>query len=274
MKKKICSVAVAVALAGAASMNVGNVSVHAAHAAVGANARSAVVAAQYGGAMIAPLTRLPLSFVTGMAAMVAQGGQTTFAVSLAGFTPLTFHTVDIDGGACGSGAPARFRYSVESDYQGEVHLLRTLPLSGIPFGYSVTAHNTLVKLGTTRPAVLACGNVATPRRIVQLASANGSTTSAVGMIFEPAPVMGNAVKTGTNVIVYAVGMQPNRAQPLHIHAGPCGSPAPIMYALSDLVADAQGRGVSGGAVTDIVPLMGLSLHIHNTSWMMTACGNI
>ncbi len=196
--------------------------------------------------------------------------------------------------------------SVKGDAMGEARLVGAVMVARIPTsGASIvvvqgnatsatgaTGGTGTTGSGTAQQSALACGNVVLPKAVtlVRPMSSAGSvggtgstgssgrmrsTNSAVAMIVEPAPVAGAAIKTGTQVLVYGTGLQPLTAQPLHIHAGPCSNPtAPIKYPLNDLVSDARGRALSGTGLTDMVPLSGLSIHIHATSWPMTACGSI
>jgi hypothetical protein len=87
-------------------------------------------------------------------------------------------------------------------------------------------------------------------------------------------VMASKVMPGTEVIVLAAGLQPMMAQPDHIHAAACGMPGHIMYPLTDLLADAQGRAIAGTAIPDVVPSAGVSVHIHLANMDPLACGTL
>lgn len=201
--------------------------------------------------------------------------------------------------------------TLPADRMGEARAVLALPTSGIATILPRMTSTMMTGLSVTlsRPGmsgmsgasnasngILACGNVYEPTAVRAIVPpmmmpagapsptslTGGTLPGATAMIIEPTTVPGVALKSGTLVLVYATGLQkarpgePGVAQPLHIHAGPCSVPnAPIRYALTDLVGDAQGRALSGTALTDLVPVTGrFSVHIHATNWNMLACGNL
>jgi len=257
MKRIIpCTAAVLVA---AASLTGAAVTTHAA----------APMTAGYSGTLLAPRNG---SKVAGAVAMIASGGQITVAITAAGLKPNTRHTVRVNQGACGGSLRDSMIHlpQLVADTMGEAHAGVVLPMRSLPAaGYSVTIHDANPAL-----TVLSCGNLHHPTMVVDVRPVIGATVHGTVMMTEPAPVMGNKVMQGTEVIEYATGMTPGYVYPTHIHAGVCGTPAPVQYSLLDLVPDAKGAALSGSGITDMAPMSGVSVHIHAPSWAMVACGNV
>lgn len=138
---------------------------------------------------------------------------------------------------------------------------------------------------------VACGTLHTPTLVVTLkamsstssGSSNASGNSSgslssgptgIAMITTNTPVLDGAVSRGTEVIVFATGLQPKVAQPNHIHLGTCGTSGPVLFPLLTLLPDSQGRAIEGTGIPLTLTLQDLSLHIHRSNFLMEACGNL
>lgn len=240
-----------------------------------------------------------IAMLNGTGAMSGAGaagraGETTVAILIDGLQASSVATARVFAGACGSDRTARYalpplRANAVGDATGVTALTgANIALSGIHVNIygapgarasmsgatgGATAGRGAASVGTTNNLV-ACGNIHQPGQTVQIKPAGRFKASALGFVTPNQPVLGTKVKTGTEVIVYATGLQPNVAQAEHIHAGPCSATAPVQYPLLDLVADRAGRAIAGTGVTDMVPMSGTSLHIHATNWAMEACGDL
>ncbi len=227
------------------------------------------------GTLLAPQ---PGSKVSGALALLgAASGGTTISLIVEGLQPGSRHTAVIRTGSCTQGASGVATLTLPplvADSVGDAaatvlaRSLTPLPASGL----YVTAQ----QHGVGSP-VLACGNIHRPTLTVTGTSVMGSAVRFTALMTEPAPVLargGTTTVQGTEVIEVATGLRPGTANPTHIHAAPCGVVAPVVYPLGDLVADGQGRAIVGAGITDLVPTTGLSIHVHNTLFAMTACGTI
>ena len=209
-------------------------------------------------------------YVTGGAAAILGGsGHFTAAVIDSGLTPKGAYMVRIQSGACGTTGSIKYTLpTLIADTAGDAMAIGAISAMSVPapgFSLIVVASN---------KKVVSCGDLQKPNLVVHLKGVSGSAASGTALILLHAPVNGVTEKLGTQVIIYATGLQPKTAQPDHIHAGLCGKPSPVTYALLTLVPDAKGRAVGGSGITDIIPTTGVSIHIHDSAFKLVACGNI
>lgn len=212
------------------------------------------------------------SGAAGAVAVLKSANGITVALTATGLTPKSAYRARIQsGGTCnGNGSVADQLSTLRADSAGDAMAFTTIHSSSVPAkGYYVTVLST-----TAKPMSVACGNLTTPDLAVPLNPAGGSKVKAVALLTMHAPVDGASTQLGTQVLVYATGLQPKTPQANHIHAGLCGQSSPVRYPLLTLVPDAQGRAVAGTGITDIVPKTGLSIHIHDNTFKMIACGNL
>jgi hypothetical protein len=212
------------------------------------------------------------SGAAGAVAIVKSANAITVAVSVGGLTPKNAYQARIQsGGSCnGNGTVVDQLSTLNADSMGDAMAFTSIHSASVPAtGYYVTVLTTAAK-----PMSVVCGNLKTPDLAVQLNAVGGSKVKAVALFNLHAPVDGATTQLGTQVLVYATGLQPKTPQANHIHAGLCGVPSPVRYPLMTLVPDAQGRAVAGTGITDIVPTTGLSIHIHDDTFKLTACGNL
>lgn len=231
----------------------------------GAAPRAAATAAYAGGLLAAEN-----GYNTGGAAAILGGsGHLTAAVIDSGLTPKSAYMVRIQSGACGTTGSTRYTLpKLEADTAGDAMTIGTLSARSIPApGYSL-------RILDSKGTAVSCGNLQEPDLVVQLKGVGGSKAGGTALILLHAPVNGVTEKIGTQVIIYATGLQPKTAQPDHIHAGLCGKPSPVKYALLTLVPDAKGRAIGGSGITDIIPTTGVSIHIHDSAFNLVACGNL
>lgn len=207
----------------------------------------------------------------------------TLAIQASGLKPSTTYSVAIGSGACGTttssgnngagsstaATPSSTLPKVTADVGGDAMVVAT------KVGYQVTPKSAVeVSLRSGTPvAVAACATLQTPRWIVGLKPMDGSMTSGVALITPNVPVLNGAVKTGTEVVVYATGLQPHTVQPNHIHAGPCNTSSAVLIPLTTLVTDGSGRAVEGTGIPYSLNLTG-SIHIHRNNFLPEACGDL
>ncbi|HWE60987.1 MAG TPA: CHRD domain-containing protein [Chloroflexota bacterium] len=234
----------------------------------GAKSPASMMTSDYSGTLLAPLNMMH-KVAGAIAIMPGTSGTMNVAVTVAGLEPNTTHAEHIHtGNSCSSNGPIKYPLPMlHANAAGDASATGTIPISTAPTkGFYVNIHD-------TNGTPIACGTLHHPSMLVAV-KPMGSMVSATAMITAPAPVMGNKSRMGTEVIAVAMGLKPMTAYPFHIHAAPCGTPSPIMYSLDDLVGDAHGNAISGTGITDIIPMAGLSIHVHDTSFKMIACGNI
>jgi hypothetical protein len=238
----------------------------------GATTRSAaMMRTAYSVTLLAPMKN---SKVTGAVAVMTSTtpGMMTVAVTVSGLKPNTTHAEHIHSGSCANQGPVVYPLAnLVADAQGDAMAISTIKVGSAPTkGFYVNVHDT-----DSAMTVLACGNLHNPTTVVSLNSMNGTMVKGMAFITEPAPVLGSKMTMGTEVIVWATGLQPKQGAPDHIHAGPCNTVSGILYPLNTLVANAKGQAIAGTGITDMVPLSGgLSLHTHLTTMTMSSCGNI
>jgi len=202
----------------------------------------------------------------------AGAGNMAVAVIVSGLKPGAKADVRLVQGGCTSASARKAAYQLPQ--------VLALPSGDAMVITTITTTQTFVRgyaTEVTTPGgaqVLACGVLHKPGMVISLKPDMGGRASGTALLTAPVDVMGSKMLKGTEVIVYATGLQPGLVHPNHIHAGPCGVPSHIMYPLVDLVADSGGRAIEGTAVTDVVPMTGLSLHIHTNTMKPDACGNL
>ena len=171
----------------------------------------------------------------------------------------------IAGGQLSASLPA-----IKPNALGDAMLIAALPTrTALPAGFQVG----LIQ-GASGNTIVACANLHQPTRVVSLSSMGHGTSRGLAMITEHVPVMNNTIRDGTEVIVYATGLQAKLAQPEHIHAGPCNTTSAVLVPLADLVGDAGGRAVAGTGIPLPMTLSSGSIHIHRVDYSMQACGNL
>lgn len=204
---------------------------------------------------------------------------TTVALQVAGLKPLGSYTAVIGTQACtstsagsnstGSGAPPVI--TVHANAGGDA-------MSIIASSYKVTPRAKTVlalRQGSSTGSLVACATLHMPARVVAFKGMSVSdTASGIAMITPNMPVMNGMVKSGTEVIVYATGLQRSTVQPNHLHFAACNTPSGILAPLNTLVTDATGRAIAGTGIPYNITMTGGSIHIHNTAFAMEACGNL
>jgi hypothetical protein len=208
----------------------------------------------------------------GAVAVLKSSNAITVAVTVAGLIPMSAYRARIQsGGSCNGNGPVADQLStLNADDMGDAMAFTTIQGTSVPAtGYYVTVLSTGAK-----PMSVACGNLKTPDLVVPLNAVGGSKVKAVALLNLHASVDGASTQLGTQVLVYATGLQPKTPQANHIHAGLCGMSSPVRYPLMTLVPDARGRAIAGTGITDFVPTTGVSIHIHDNTFKVVACGNV
>jgi CHRD domain len=111
-------------------------------------------------------------------------------------------------------------------------------------------------------AVAACGGGATntastpPRVNFTMAAQNGSTATGTGQIVKASDSFTLTIKL--------TGMVPMSSHISHIHAGGCGVPGGIVFALQQVIADASGAATATTIVPAkyLVPSSGWYVNVH------------
>jgi hypothetical protein len=209
----------------------------------------------------------------------------TLAIQASGLKPSTTYTVALGPNVCGAmggagsssgsnGTPSATKSTLPklvADVGGDAMVVST------KVGYQITPKSPvdLALSSTASPnTVVACAALAAPRWIVGIKPMGGGTASGVALITPNVPVLNGQVKTGTEVVVYATGLQPNTVQPNHIHAGACSTSSAVLFPLSTLVTDSSGRAVEGTGIPYVVNLSSGSIHIHRSNFLPEACGDL
>lgn len=227
--------------------------------------------------------------------------QTLVGLQVSGLKPTTKYSVSIAPNACGTGTSS----SGSSNSSSSGSSSSTSSMSSTTTMTSTTALTTttttlmstiggdaaavsmlkfqIVPKQTTQVAILsgtgastavACVTLHAPRYIVTIKPMMGSTASGVALITPNMPVLNGMTKKGTEVIVYATGLQKNTVQPNHIHAGPCSTTSSVLFPLSTLVTDKTGSALAGTGLPTSVNLSTGSIHIHRNNFAPEACGNL
>jgi hypothetical protein len=225
--------------------------------------------------------------------------QTVVGLQVSGLKPTTKYTVAIAPNACGAGSTSGGSSSSTSSMTSTTNMTPTTSMTST--SVLTTTTTTLVSTiggdaaavkvqkfqlvpkqttqvailsGTGASSAVACVTLHTPRYIVTLKPMMGSTASGVALITPNVPVLNGMVKHGTEVIVYATGLQKNTVQPNHIHAGPCNTTSSVLFPLNTLVTDKTGSAVEGTGIPTAVNLAMGSIHIHTNTFAMESCGDL
>jgi hypothetical protein len=211
-------------------------------------------------------------YTTGGAAALLGGGKTTIvAIAVGGLQPHDSYSAQIESGSCGgNGTVSAHLPKLQANSAGDAMLIASITASSVP-----ADGNSLAVLGSGAHALpVACGDLHKPDMAYPLTGVGGSKARGTALIALHAAVNGATLHRGTQVVIYATGLQPGTPQANHIHDGLCGKPSPVRYPLLTLVPDKQGRAVAGTGITDIIPATGVSIHIHDNTYKTIACGNI
>jgi hypothetical protein len=207
------------------------------------------------------------SMPTGMVTQTGDRASMALQVQASGLTPGSMHRVELVNGGC-SQQGRRMRSvlsmgTLSADSGGAIDASLSAP------GRQMRSHRSLVLLLGTPPMgsgasrVIACASLhghwdggATP-----LAGELGSGRSLAG-----STQITYEATTGTLTIhVQASGFAPGSTHAAHIHQGSCAAQGPVVYMLSDLVADGNGNIDATRTLTDVMnapPASGWYLNIH------------
>lgn len=176
-------------------------------------------------------------------------------------------------GTSGSSGSGGFATStLRSDSMGDASIVTVL--TGTPSMTSMAPGLQLGLVPASGGAVVTCSSIHRPTKILQLNAAGHGRVRGLALITTKVPVLAGAVKSGTEVIVYATGLTPRLSAPNHIHAGLCGASSPVLFPLATLVADAHGRAIAGTGIPYAVNLTTGSVRIHNADFSLASCGNL
>jgi hypothetical protein len=215
----------------------------------------------------------------------------TLAIQASGLKPSTTYSVAIganvcgttnSGGNSGAGNNGAGSSSTPTTTSGTLPKVVANPggdavIVATHVGYQITPKSKVelaLRTAATPSTAVACATLHAPRWIVVIKPMAGSAASGVALITPDIPVLNGAVKAGTEVVVYATGLQPNAVQPNHIHAGPCSTSSAVLFPLNTLVTDSSGRAVEGTGIPYAVNLSAGSIHIHRSNFLPEACGDL
>jgi hypothetical protein len=212
-------------------------------------------------------------------------------ISLVGLAGNSTHPAHIHGGDCDDNGPILYPLNnVVADAAGDAKTTTVIHdvEGGIPAsGWYVNVHNGPTLATPAEALAIACGNVQnadTSLNEVQMAETSLGAT--------PDPnqaVSGSATLTLTNttltVTVNVSGLVPGSVHPAHIHAGSCESQVPgtIVYPLTNLVADQNGKATSTTVIQNVktIPQDAWYVNVHRSTNLTTqtgfdpiACGNV
>jgi plastocyanin len=224
----------------------------------------------------------------GTATLTREGAAVKVSFAMWGLTPGSAHTVDLTSGVCPgqvSGTEGRRLGVIRTNSEGELH---TSLLTAVPIGSGILAPNVLVvRLGTPAEAAtdttapvsdpVACATL--PGRFAQQRTLRLHSVSPSGArLSGAAHLTYDATAQTLAVQISARGFVPGTSHAAHIHAGSCEHQGAVIYALPDLVADAQGDISSTTTLTGVTsppPVAGwyLNLHLGNSSNILNAAGS-
>jgi len=220
-----------------------------------------------------------------------QSENLTVTISLVGLAGNSTHPAHIHGGDCDDNGPILYPLNnVVANAAGDANTTTVIHdvEGGIPAsGWYVNVHNGPTLATPAEALAIACGNVHnadTSLNKVQMAETSLGAT--------PDPnqaVSGSATLTLTNttltITVTVSGLVPGSVHPAHIHAGSCESQVPgtIVYPLTNLVADQNGKATSTTVIQDVktIPQDAWYVNVHRSTNLTTqtgfdpiACGNV
>jgi CHRD domain len=215
----------------------------------------------------------------------------TVKLSLTGLAPNSTHPSHIHAGSCN--AEGKIVYplrNVVADVYGNGTATSTVPhvTTGIPAkGWSIEVHNGPGLAPADQSLPLVCADVT---------NANTSTTAiqSVRVALNTAPpastgesAQGTAQLTlsGRTLTVKLTmsGLAPNIPHPAHIHSGSCAKQGPVIYPLTNVVADASGNARVTTTIKNVssIPSSGWIVNVHygpglsnQTEYDPIACGDV
>ena len=215
----------------------------------------------------------------------------TVKLSLTGLAPNSTHPSHIHAGSCNvEGKIVYPLRNVVADAYGNGTATSTVPhvTMGIPAkGWSIEVHNGPGLSPADQYLPIACGDVT---------NANTSTTAiqsvSVAMNTAPSASTGESAQgtaqltiSGRTLTVKLImsGLAPNIPHPAHIHSGSCAKQGPVIYPLTNVVADASGNARVTTTIKNVssIPSSGWFVNVHHgpglsnqTEFDPIACGDI
>ena len=215
----------------------------------------------------------------------------TVKLSLTGLAPNSTHPSHIHAGSCGTEGPVVYTLrNVVADVYGNGTATSTVPrvTTGIPAkGWFIEVHNGPGLSPADQFLPIACGDVT---------NANTSTTAiqsvSVAMNTAPSASTGESAQgtaqltiSGRTLTVKLTmsGLAPNIPHPAHIHSGSCAKQGPVIYPLTNVVADASGNARVTTTIKNVssIPSSGWFVNVHHgpglsnqTEYDPIACGDV
>ncbi len=182
-------------------------------------------------------------------------------------------------GACGSHGRMVVDLGLnQADPDGSINFVTTLNPSLLSGG---ALHVDVVQAMPGAPTV-ACGDIRPASVVIHLHSVKTSVVSNAGGIgYITYGVPGNEVlfKTpnvrGTNVVVFAQGLEPGTLHENHIHSGQCipDQNGQVRYDLYYMETDPNGEGVEGAFFNGRINVANSYLQVHAANLQSAACAN-
>jgi hypothetical protein len=206
--------------------------------------------------LIAQLSPVGASGVSGNALLTPQGPGTQVSLDLTGLPPGTRAEARIQAGSCAlPSASAVELPDLTADAAGHAQAAGPILFRGTdPVALSTFLQDPHVLTIVQGGSIVACGSItqAAPGQIAsaQFTAAGGSGVSGTALL--------SSVDGGTRAVLDVAGLPPGVTAEVRLHAGTCGQPAASAVPLPDLTADPTGRARAAGTIlfrgTEAVPL--------------------
>lgn len=216
----------------------------------------------------------------------------TIQFMLTGLAPGSIHPVHLDQGSCSMKSVNHDKtlyplVNVSADLHGVASTSSKVSVStGIPAsGWYIEVHNGPGLANTEQAQSIACGDV-----VNHTPSLKADQTAQV--VLQPTAdasqnVNGSAYLTLSGhtlkVELMLGGMAPKSEHMAHIHAGSCASQGSVVYPLTPVKADAEGKATVTTIIQNVatIPAQGWYINLHNSTDLSTqsgfdpiACGDV
>jgi hypothetical protein len=242
-------------------------------------------------AVVVHLTPVGSSPAAGTAFLALRGDRLLVVrLVISGLVADSRHPVHIHFGTCAGGGPIAYPLNdLVAGLDGIARSVTEVPGIQVipPHGWFINVHTgPTMQDGGAVP--ISCGDVS----LVEPVFAPGATRI-TGPVTVVLAMQDGSSANGTAELAFVApdelsvslrlnSLPPNTVHPAHIHFGTCAGGGPIAFFLPDVVADAEGNGVSETTLQgiDVIPPEGWSINVHQGPTLADggitpiACGDV
>lgn len=213
----------------------------------------------------------------------------TIQVNMTGLAPNSIHPNHIHEGVCGSQGKVLYPLTkLVADTHGVAQAITRINLpDGIPAkGLYLNVHNGPSEEPADQFLPIACSNIVNTNTSLRSNQAMQLTLQApTNSANENASGSAHLSLSGQTLTVQVEmsGLQPDSEHAVHIHRGSCTSEGPVLYPLTVLKANAEGKATATTTIQHVttIPSTGWYVNVHRTTDLSTqtgfdpiACGDV